>query len=188
MGVSVKITGIEPLNRLFRNLDTRDVRVSVMKMIAEQMRSMQITHFEKEEDEYGQSWAPLSPGRIKQRSKRVEGAIYRRIGRELKMSGVTLRSKGKIRGARRAAAKQLTAMADMPILRDTGRLVNSLSTKASSNNAIVGTNVIYAATHQYGLPSKNIPKRTFLYLTEPERGVLLDRIDWELVYRKLQKS
>lgn len=183
MTAVVKITGDKIVEKLLRNLNTTKERKMVMSVIAEQMRAMQYTHFEKEQDEAGQAWQPLSPGRIKQRSKRVEGAINRRVGKELRMSGIKVN-----RGARRSAVKHLTAMADMPILRDTGRLVNSLTSKSSEQNAVVGTNVIYSRVHQYGYPQKNIPKRQYLYLTLPERQELVKIIDWELVYKKLQKS
>lgn len=36
------------------------------------------------------------------------------------------------------------------ILKDTGRLANSVGWSVSGNSVTVGTNVIYAATHQYG--------------------------------------
>lgn len=36
-------------------------------------------------------------------------------------------------------------------LRDTGRLMNSITYRANKNSAIVGTNVEYARTHQEGL-------------------------------------
>lgn len=35
-------------------------------------------------------------------------------------------------------------------LRDTGRLANSVSAQASADDVVVGTNVRYAATHQFG--------------------------------------
>lgn len=57
-------------------------------------------------------------------------------------------------------------------LRDTGRLFNSLTSQATDIGAIVGTNVKYAPTHQFGAPDRNIPARPFLYLTKDETGIL----------------
>ncbi len=36
------------------------------------------------------------------------------------------------------------------ILRDTGRLRNSITTKTTDDQVIIGTNVFYARTHQFG--------------------------------------
>lgn len=46
------------------------------------------------------------------------------------------------------------------ILRDTGRLMNSISYSTAGNTVTVFTNVAYGATHQYGL--RGIPQRRFL--------------------------
>lgn len=51
---------------------------------------------------------------------------------------------------------------DNKILRDTGRLANSITGVAAGNNVIVGTNVEYAAYHQEG--TSRIPARPFLPL------------------------
>ncbi len=56
------------------------------------------------------------------------------------------------------------------ILRDTGRLANSLHFVADAHSVAVGTDVIYAATHQFGNPANRmfgrasapIPARPFL--------------------------
>lgn len=37
-------------------------------------------------------------------------------------------------------------------LRDTGRLMNSLTRKVTQNEVLVGTNVVYAAVHHFGAP------------------------------------
>jgi phage virion morphogenesis protein len=44
------------------------------------------------------------------------------------------------------------AGAGAQILRDTGRLANSLTYVASDTEVLVGTNVIYAGTHEFGAP------------------------------------
>lgn len=47
------------------------------------------------------------------------------------------------------------------ILRDTGRLANSINYHATRDSVTVGTDVIYAATHQFGRPDNrfyNTPK------------------------------
>lgn len=67
------------------------------------------------------------------------------------------------------------------ILRDTGRLANSISARVTGTAVEVGTNVIYAATHQFGRPTNRfyntprgarapIPARPFM----PIRGGVVD--------------
>lgn len=48
------------------------------------------------------------------------------------------------------------------ILRDTGRLANSIASGFTKDEAYVGSNVIYAAVHQFGSRDQSIPKRSFL--------------------------
>lgn len=50
--------------------------------------------------------------------------------------------------------------ANNKLLIDTGRLINSIAKRAANTYVEVGTNVIYAATHQFGRGS--IPARPFL--------------------------
>ena len=85
---------------------------------------------------------------------------------------------------------------DVEILRDTSVLINSLSPgeftsgqytlpteeggeeqifKAGQGEMIVGTNVIYASTHQHGDPSRNIPARPFL----PDEDHPVPDVWWE---------
>lgn len=53
-------------------------------------------------------------------------------------------------------------------LRDTGRLMASISAQPTASGVIVGTNLIYAATHQFGDPKRK-PKRA-KYLRWSPRG------------------
>lgn len=47
------------------------------------------------------------------------------------------------------------------ILRDTGRLANSITSRATKTQAIVGTDVIYAGTQQFGARKGQYGKSTF---------------------------
>lgn len=82
-----------------------------------------------------------------------------------RLSAVTLRRRRK--GPRKGSDK---------ILRDTGRLANSINYRADKTSVSVGSNVIYAAVHQFGaergafgrtrrgapIPWGKIPSRPFL--------------------------
>jgi len=62
------------------------------------------------------------------------------------------------------------------ILQVSGLLMDSISTDADENSASVGTNKIYAATHQFGAPDRNIPGRPFLVLTDNDLNEIQDDI------------
>lgn len=51
------------------------------------------------------------------------------------------------------------------ILQDTGQLRGSIGFSNTSKTASVGTNLVYAPTHQYGDSARNIPKREFLWVS-----------------------
>lgn len=57
-------------------------------------------------------------------------------------------------------------------LQDTGRLRNSIKPNNTKDQAIVGTNVVYAATHNYG--RDNIPQRKFLWLSKEIQKQITD--------------
>ena len=59
------------------------------------------------------------------------------------------------------------------ILQDRGFLRGSILFHAEKNNAIVSTNLIYAATHQYG--RRFIPARPFMWISDKLRDSLTDR-------------
>lgn len=71
------------------------------------------------------------------------------------------------------------------ILRDTGRLMNSISYKVNGDSVKVFTNVIYAGTHQLGarqgayrasppIPWGNIPARPFLGYSQSDNDAVLE--------------
>lgn len=51
------------------------------------------------------------------------------------------------------------------ILQDTGRLRSSISGEATADEAKAGTNLKYAAIHQFGYPKK-MPKRSYIGITK----------------------
>lgn len=60
------------------------------------------------------------------------------------------------------------------ILQDTGRLRQSISFRSDMTSAKIGTNLIYAATHQFGRGA--IPKRPFLWLSPAARENITKRV------------
>jgi len=64
------------------------------------------------------------------------------------------------------------------ILQDTGILKNSVVSSSGSDRAEVGTNMIYAATHQFGRDA--IPAREFIYINDAEGNTLAKMIGDEI--------
>lgn len=80
---------------------------------------------------------------------------HRRPWKPLAPATVAGRTKGKRKTTKRYSAK---------ILLDTGRLRGSITTKKTMlpPTVWIGTNIIYARTHQFGAPGRGIVARPFL--------------------------
>ncbi len=66
-------------------------------------------------------------------------------------------------------------------LTDTGRLKDSFSTMYDNDTALVGTNMVYAAIHNFGGMAGRgrkvkIPQREFLTLTDDDKQALMDDV------------
>ena len=59
-------------------------------------------------------------------------------------------------------------------LRDTGRLQRSITWDSTDDQAVIGTNVVYARAHNDGVPGK-LPRRQFLGIAQPQ-VVMINRI------------
>lgn len=108
-------------------------------------------------------------------AKNIRGAAERARNPEpaLRGAGVELRA-AVIDGFRRsedpATGKVWAPNSDRTIDRkgsskpliDTARLRNSVASRVQGNLVFVGTNVPYAAPHQFGSPEQKIPQRRFL--------------------------
>ncbi|TEB09145.1 phage virion morphogenesis protein [Pelotomaculum propionicicum] len=73
----------------------------------------------------------------------------------------------------RLSARSIRIMETAAILKDRGRLVRSIRSKARSDVVAVGTNLIYAAIHQFGGPAGRgrkveIPARPYLGVSEAD--------------------
>lgn len=60
------------------------------------------------------------------------------------------------------------------ILRDTGRLMNSISYKATSKQVSIFTNVEYAGAHQSGIPWRNLPARPFIGISPADNEAIVE--------------
>ena len=71
-----------------------------------------------------------------------------------------------------------------PILERSGTLTSRILSDFDDDSAVTGTNLIYAATHQFGSggDGRNIPARPFLGLWPEHREDILDAIRKRLVF------
>ena len=153
-----KITGL--LDRL--KARTRDL-TPAMKIVGEIVRSSVIRNFMQ--GGRPDKWTP---------TKGLSSYITRRAGSAgRKRKTYTLKSS---KGSAHPAGKKT--------LIDTGRLKNSITSRAYSNKAVVGTNVIYAAIHQFGGKAgrgrkTTIPARPFL---------MVHNEDWAEIKKVLERE
>jgi phage gpG-like protein len=126
----------------------------------------------------GARWQPLSPNTLRrsvqQAIRKVGGRAARPIVRTTARGGLIVRARHPQPGFQRTARVRRTRQSK--ILVDTGRLRNSVVAIAASADAvrqrnrltlIWGTRVPYARAHQFGNPSRNLPARPFLGVSQP---------------------
>jgi phage gpG-like protein len=133
--------------------------------------------FRLSRDPWGLAWSPIKwrAPRVAVTTKKLHGpvqpgqgglAIIRR--RRNKDGNLVLTKYGKMQLAANVAGK-----AGQPLV-DTGRLRRSVVARASANEVVVGTNVAYARTHQFG--AKIRPKRhPFLVFPGPSGELIFSK-------------
>ncbi len=67
-----------------------------------------------------------------------------------------------------------------------GALIDSLDYQATSDEVLVGSNLVYAATHQFGDESRNIEARPFLGISQQNEKELLKVMN-DAINRELQR-
>lgn len=67
------------------------------------------------------------------------------------------------------------------ILRGYGTLADTLNYQLSNNQLMFGSNMEYAATHQFGREEANIPAREFLGISSEDESEILDILRSHLV-------
>ena len=58
-----------------------------------------------------------------------------------------------------------------------GHLDDSIQFLVTGDSVETGSNLVYAAPHQFGLAERNIPERPFLGLSADNEGELLTEVD-----------
>ncbi|UZX15034.1 phage virion morphogenesis protein [Thermus sp. PS18] len=124
---------------------------AVKRAVAEGIHARTQRRFEESRGPDGRPWPPLSPATLEKEVRPRD---------RLKRGGIS------------AAAQRRVALRK-PLVR-TGRLKASIGWKVSGNAIAVGTNLVYAAIHQFGGKAGRgrkvrVPARPFLGLTEEDR-------------------
>lgn len=115
--------------------------------------------FELEQSPEGKKWKPFSPV-----------TLYMRAGGR---KGFT--KSGKVR---KAAERKMNSA---KLLRRTGRLFQSITAQHSATVAMAGTNVIYAAIHNFGGPAGRgkkveIPARPYFGISSADEAMISDAV------------
>jgi len=117
-------------------------------------------------DRYGTPWQPI---RMKSFWARKTSTRKKTVGGE--MGGYTYRTRKKSAG-KNTVDYEGYALGGYQILRDTDRLFSDIRPLRHTSGFVdIGTDLIYAGTHQFGNVERNIPARPFLpdeLITEDE--------------------
>lgn len=167
--------GLAQALKYLRELRGRGERtLPLMQVIAQDLENSTRLRFTDGRDPNGVPWVPLS--------------LATRIARARRASGGRVYTKDR---RRTTAAFTRAFLAPTQPLRDTGRLANSITSRATNDYAEVGTNVVYAKTHQFGarqgqygrtkrgapIPWGNVPARPFLGLSDADRQLIVERVE-----------
>lgn len=182
--------------KVVRKLKNLEKRVQAVKnmydatfltgKISKDMKKEVDMRFRKETDPEGRPWKGLK-----------SGSLFRRQGlsndentaRKMKKKGFKNNQIERLFGLEKGTVGKLQRSGDRrqkrrpKILQDTGRLRNSVRARHTRTEAIVGTNVKYAAVHNFGYPKRNIPQRRFMGLN---RGQRIKYKDWIIKWQKGQ--
>lgn len=138
--------------RLSRTLRKMQLSQQDLKILNEQIgavvRESTRARFDTEEAPDGTAWKPLSEATLISRARKRTGGRFRT-------------KRGKI------SKRAQNVMGSARILKDTGGLRASISSKARPEGVAVGTNKVQAAIHQFGGPAGRgkkvqIPARPYL--------------------------
>lgn len=70
-----------------------------------------------------------------------------------------------------------TRHANQSLLESDGYLLTSIQHVVEGSDVEVGSNMVYAASHQYGDPDRNIPQRQYLGLSDSDGSEVIEAIE-----------
>jgi phage virion morphogenesis protein len=146
VSLSRAIRNLEPSHQDLKTLNSR------LGMVLEQSTK---ERFEEEKDPDGGAWEPLAASTVEARAKR--------------------RTKGRYKTKRgQISARARRIMEQAAILKDTGRMMRSITHKARPEGVAVGTNLVQGGIHQFGGKAGRgkkveIPARPYLGISTPDK-------------------
>ncbi|QUO43452.1 phage virion morphogenesis protein [Brevibacillus composti] len=167
-------------SRLFETLRNLNLSKSELRMLNAQIAQIVAEgskgRFESEKSPEGERWEPLSPATLEARARR-------RTRRKDGTSGYRTK-----RGKLSKRAERIIA-SGRP-LKDTGRLMRSIATKATAEGAAIGTNLVQAAIQQLGGQAGRgkkveIPARPYLGVSSSEEADIMELIQ-EFIRERVQ--
>ena len=120
--------------------------------------------------------APESSRILRAVSVRMRGMQMEHFEKQVDASGKGWKP---LRPATLARRRKGPGVGGVRILQDTGRLKSSIVAESNRDEAIAGTNTLYAATHQFG--RGKIPAREFMYINDSEAITLIDFVANEIL-------
>lgn len=152
--------------------ELRMLNAQIAQIVAEGSKE----RFETEKSPEGERWEPLSPATLEARARR-------RTRRKDGTSGYRTK-----RGKLSKRAERIIA-SGRP-LKDTGRLMRSIATKATAEAAVIGTNLVQAAIQQLGGKAGRgkkveIPARPYLGVSSSEEADIMELIN-EFIRERIQ--
>lgn len=170
MRVDARIEGLEEARQALAKLRESGAKLRpVMAVIAQDLENSTKLRFTDGRAPDGKPWLPLSAAtRFSRARKAAGGKVY-----------VKNRS-------RTTAAFTRAYLGGMQPLLDTGRLRNSITSRASNDFAEVGTATVYARIHQFGGKAGRgrkvtIPARPFIGMSADDRALVVERLRAHLV-------
>lgn len=170
MRVDARIEGLEAAQQALARLRESGAKLRpVMAVIAQDLESSTKLRFTDGRGPDGKPWLPLSAATRISRAKRAAGGkVY-----------VKNRT-------RTTAAFTRAFLGGMQPLLDTGRLRNSITSRASNDFAEVGTATVYARIHQFGGKAGRgrkvtIQARPFIGMSADDRALVVERLRAHLV-------
>lgn len=170
-GVNIEITGLDAVQSKFKAMVDKGEDLSgVFGEIGERLLESTTQRFKQEEAPDGTPWAPLKKSTINR--KLLKGV---RKGNNGKRSSTIKSGRWKPQVFRN--------FGNLRILHESGNLQDTIAYQSDKQSVEVGSNRIYAATHQFGADDRKIPARPFLGLSEDDNQMIV-----ELILQELDKT
>jgi phage virion morphogenesis protein len=158
MQLTIEAVGIDVVKGDLAKLKQAPRNKQLWSKAAQVLRKESMECFKGQRAPDGTPWQKLSQGSLMSRAYQRTRSHRKRLKR---MAGYKSKTFQRVMGSAK-------------ILEDTGKLRGSVATEFDNSSARVGSNLIYAKTHQFGCRKRNIPARPFIGLSPQGRKLVLE--------------